>query len=272
MELVTGRSGSPHITAQQDRQLHQGIFGAEAYILNTGNKLEPEVQSSNKIHIKDGALMFQGALFSVKVGTYDEVTINNGNQGMERKDVIAVKYMYDSSQNIESAEWAVVQGTPVANNPMMPDMPVTDRDIQAGDSEVYCPVFVVTLDGINVTGVDVIPDEIDDIVTLKELLEPSDWTSIGTANRMTARYRNNGHACEVEMDGSLGNAGLPAWESFQIGTLPEGMRPSMTMMVPSCIPGKYMMQIETDGKVLFVATSTFSGSNDHVRAQCMYFI
>lgn len=170
MELVTGRSGSPHITSQQDRQLHQGIFGDGAYILNTGNMLEPEVQSSNSIHIKDGALMFQGALFSVKVGTYDEVTINNGNQGMKRKDVIAVKYTYDSSQNIEAGEWTVVQGTPVASNPAVPDMPVTDGDIQAGDSEVYCPVFVVTLDGINVTGVDVIPDVMDDMSTTNKYL------------------------------------------------------------------------------------------------------
>ena len=170
MELVTGRSGSPHITSQQDRQLHQGIFGDGAYILNTGNMLEPEVQSSNSIHIKDGALMFQGALFSVKVGTYDEVTINNGNQGMKRKDVIAVKYTYDSSQNIEAGEWTVVQGTPVASNPVIPDMPVADGDIQAGDSEVYCPVFVVTLDGINVTGVDVIPDVMDDMSTINKYL------------------------------------------------------------------------------------------------------
>ena len=80
MELVTGRAGSPHITAQQDRQKHQGIWGDGAYILATGNRLEPEVQSSNKILIPDGAMMFQGALFSVKVGTTDEVTINNGNQ------------------------------------------------------------------------------------------------------------------------------------------------------------------------------------------------
>lgn len=170
MELVTGRSGSPHITAQQDRQLHQGIFGDGAYILNTGNMLEPEVQSSNSIHIKDGALMFQGALFSVKVGTYDEVTINNGNQGMKRKDVIAVKYTYDSSENIEAGDWTVVQGTPVASNPVVPDMPVIDGDIQAGDSEVYCPVFVVTLDGINVTGVDVIPDVMDDMSTINKYL------------------------------------------------------------------------------------------------------
>ena len=38
MELVTGRAGSPHITSQQDRQKHQGIWGDGAYILATGNR------------------------------------------------------------------------------------------------------------------------------------------------------------------------------------------------------------------------------------------
>lgn len=182
MELVTGRAGSPHITAQQDRQLHQGIWGEEAYILNTGNMLEPEVQSSNKILIKDGALMFQGALFSVKAGTTDEITINNGNQGMQRKDLVVARYTYDSSQNIESAEWVVIQGTPAASNPVTPSG--TSGDIQAGDSTVDCPVFIITLDGINVTGVDVVPEVIPDIPTLNTSLsdntyfEPGDEVSI----------------------------------------------------------------------------------------------
>ena len=170
MELVTGRSGKPHITSQQVRQLQQGIFGANACILNTGSMLTPEVQSSNKIRIKDGALMFQGALFTVKVGAYDEVTINNGNQGMKRKDVIAAKYTYDSSRNIESGEWTVVQGTPAASNPAVPSMPITVGDIQAGDAEVYCPVFVINLDGINVTGVDIIPSMMDDMSTINKCL------------------------------------------------------------------------------------------------------
>lgn len=168
MELATGRQGKPHITSQQDRQKHQGIFGDGAYILNTGSMLEPEVQSSNKIHIKDGALMFQGALFTVKVGTYDEVTINNGNQGMKRKDLIVARYTYNSSDNIETGEWAVIQGTPAADNPVVPE--ATTGDIQAGDSVVECPVFVVNLDGINVTGVDVIPEMAKDMSTLNAYL------------------------------------------------------------------------------------------------------
>lgn len=168
MELATGRRGSPHITSQQDRQKHQGIFGDGAYILNTGNMLEPEVQSSNKIHIKDGALMFQGALFTVKVGTYDEVTINNGNQGMKRKDLIVARYTYDSSDNIEAGEWAVIQGTPAADNPVVPE--AESGDIQMGDSVVECPVFVVNLDGINVTGVDIIPETMADMSELIETI------------------------------------------------------------------------------------------------------
>ena len=165
MELVTGRAGSPHITAQQDRQLHQGIWGEEAYILATGNQLEPEVQSSNKILIKDGALMFQGALFSVKAGTTDEITINNGNQGMLRKDLVVVRYTYDSAQQEESAKWVVIQGEPAESNPEVPTG--TTGDIQAGDTTVDCPFMIVNLDGINVTGVDIIPEKVP---TLPELI------------------------------------------------------------------------------------------------------
>lgn len=165
MELVTGRAGSPHITAQQDRQKHQGIWGDGAYILATGNQLEPEVQSSNKILIKDGALMFQGALFSVKVGTTDEITINNGNQGMQRKDLVVARYTYNSAEQKESAEWVVIQGTPAASNPVAPTG--TDGDIQVGDSTVDCPFMIVNLNGINVTGVDIIPEKIP---TLPDLI------------------------------------------------------------------------------------------------------
>lgn len=165
MELVTGRTGTPHVTSQQDRQLHQGVWGADAYILNTGNLLEASAVSSNLIQIKDGALMYQGALFSVKVNTVDEITIENGTQGMLRKDLICIRYTYDSSANTEAAEWVVIQGESVESNPVQPAC--TSGDIQQGDSTVDCPVFVVNLNGINIESVDTIPDVIQ---TLPELI------------------------------------------------------------------------------------------------------
>ena len=198
MELVTGRAGSPHITAQQDRQLHQGIWGEGAYILNTGNMLEPVVQSSNKILIKDGALMYQGALFSVKVGTTDEITIDNGNQGMQRKDLVVARYTYDSEQNIESASWLVYKGTAVGSNPVLPSG--ISGDIQAGDNVVDVPYLAVTLNGINIVSVDVIPEVAPDIHTINtSLADLSD--EVGkkepTQKRVNFenRYYKNGYNC-----------------------------------------------------------------------------
>ena len=188
MELVTGRAGSPHITSQQDRQKHQGIWGDGAYILATGNQLEPQVQSSNKILIKDGALMFQGAIFSVKVGTTDEITINNGNQGMQRKDLVVARYTYDSAQQKESAEWIVIQGEPAARNPVAPSS--TSGDIQEGDTTVDCPFMIVNLDGINVTGVDIIPEVAPDIPTLNAALSNIRFEVIESTSYYVKKYEN----------------------------------------------------------------------------------
>lgn len=98
------------------------------------------------------------------------------------------------------------------------------------------------------------------------------WTEIGASNRITAYYRCNEIACEVQYKGTLSAAGLEAWDTFKIGDLPEGLRPSDTVMVPSIIPGKYYMQINMDGSVHFGAASTFKGSNDYVKAHAMYLV
>lgn len=153
MELVTGRRGSPHITSQNDRQKHQGIFGSGTYILNTGNLLGVSAINANTIQIRDGALMAQGALFSVKVGTVDHVTIANGTQGMQRKDVIVARYVNDG--NTETGQWAVVQGTPAVSNPEVPA--VNSGNIQKGNSPVDFPLAIVTINGINVESVERVP-------------------------------------------------------------------------------------------------------------------
>lgn len=227
MELVTGRAGSPHITAQQDRQLHQGIWGEDAYILNTGNMLEPQVQSSNKILIKDGALMYQGALFSVKVGTTDEITINNGNQGMKRKDLVVARYTYDSEQNVESAAWLVYQGTPTGSNPVLPSG--ISGDIQAGDAVVDVPYLSVSLDGINIVSVDVIPEVAQDIPTINaSLADLSETESAELRNNFNTLFGYAERRGKMVSIASVFAANQWTYQTANwvaIGTLPAGMRP-----------------------------------------------
>ena len=260
MELVTGRAGSPHITAQQDRQLHQGIWGEGAYILNTGNMLEPVVQSSNKILIKDGALMYQGALFSVKVGTTDEITIDNGNQGMQRKDLVVARYTYDSEQNIESASWLVYKGTAVGSNPVLPSG--ISGDIQAGDNVVDVPYLAVTLEGINIVSVDVIPEVAPDIHTINTSLSDTNASLSELDEKISANNRGNttylykiGYACYLHTGGTDA--------SDVVKTLASAYRPRRAVTVSGWCRNKSndryfpcMGLINTDGTWSYLAALT----------------
>ena len=153
MEIVTGRTGSPHITSVQDRALNQGLAGKGVYILNTGQNLKAEIASNNEINIYDGALLFQGCEFAVAPTTYDTITVPNGSQGMQRKDLITIKYTYDGNSQIEKGEWGYIQGTPDADTPVVPSVS-EEGDLQKLDPIAEAAVFVVTLNGVNIISVE----------------------------------------------------------------------------------------------------------------------
>ncbi|URW88885.1 hypothetical protein M5E84_14750 [[Ruminococcus] torques] len=43
MKIMTGKAGTPHVTAQQFRQFVEGTVGQESYILTSGDLLEPNL-------------------------------------------------------------------------------------------------------------------------------------------------------------------------------------------------------------------------------------
>ena len=269
MELVTGRKGTPHITSQQDRMKNQGIWGDQVYILNTGQMLEPQVQSSNEIRIRDGALMAQGALSCVKINSYDSVTIQNGSQGMKRIDLICWQYTYDAEQDVESAEWVVIQGTPAVSDPQQPAY--TEGDIQQGDELVQVPIFAVHLDGINVTGVDVIPEVMPDIPTLNAYL--SDLTNETTTTEYDKTVINFTSAwstrhCEVYKTGRIVQLSARIYSGtivkdyeYTIANVNTEFRPAHETPIYAVAGDAYMQNlvpcmclIQPSGKILFKAS------------------
>lgn len=151
MEIVSGRTGKPHVTSQQFRQLIEGTVGQESCILTSGENLEPELASNNSLKIRSGMLAHHGNISSVKIGTYDEVGLNNGSQGMKRIDLVVCRYTRNAETEVESCNWVVIMGTPAASNPVAPAYAV--GNLQDGDLVDDCPVFEVHYDGINVTEV-----------------------------------------------------------------------------------------------------------------------
>ena len=149
MDIITGYTGSPHVTAEQDRDINIGIFGNESYVLQTGSQLTAEVSSNNEIKVRDGVIMHQGCAASIKKNTYDSLAITNGSQGMKRVDLIVARYSRDPSTNVESLALKVIQGTPSENSPTVPGY--TTGDIQSGDLVADMPLYQVILNGLNIT-------------------------------------------------------------------------------------------------------------------------
>lgn len=151
MDIITGYTGKAHVTAEQDRDINQGIIGSGSYVLQTGMEMEAEVSSNNEIKIRDGVLMHQGCAASIKKNTYDSLTIINGSQGMNRIDLIVARYSRNKDSGVESLKLMVIQGTPTSGTATVPTY--TKGDIQAGDYVADMPMYQVILSGLNITEV-----------------------------------------------------------------------------------------------------------------------
>ena len=151
MKIVSGRTGSPHVTSQQFRQMLEGIIGQGSYIMTSGENLKPELSSNNLLKIRSGMMAHHGCISCVDISTYDEVTLTNGSQGMKRIDLIVNRYTRNAETEVENCSWKVIQGKPVASNPAVPAY--TSGNLQNGDLVDECPAFEVHYDGINVTEV-----------------------------------------------------------------------------------------------------------------------
>ena len=151
MEIITGYTGKPHVTSEQDRDVNIGVVGEGSYVLQTGMQLAAEVSSNNEIKIRDGVLMHQGCTASIKKNTYDSLTIINGSQRMKRIDLIVARYEKNQDNRTEGLDLKVIQGTPAESNPVVPEY--TEGDIQAGDYVADMPMYQVIIDGLNITEV-----------------------------------------------------------------------------------------------------------------------
>ena len=151
MDISTAHKGKPHISAEMWAELNRGVTGNESYVMEGGQKFKSELVSNNLLKIYDGSGMMQGRHVFIPVGQSDELTIENGNQGMKRIDLVVVRYTKNENTKIEDTETIVIKGTPSESNPVAPAH--IEGDIRAGDMKADWPLYEVELDGISVVEV-----------------------------------------------------------------------------------------------------------------------
>lgn len=146
VELITGHAGSAHISAADAGWFNVGVVGEGKYVLDTGTQFACNVQSANLVTIGIGDALFEGR--HVRVSATENVALDNGAQGVNRNDLICIKYEYASSTSVETASLAVIKGTASSGTAVDPDVP--SGSILEGASTAYMPLWRIPISGITV--------------------------------------------------------------------------------------------------------------------------
>lgn len=186
VRLETGDTGVA-VTADSDGALYSGMFGVDNYVVATGNKFKAEIQSNNKIKISDGSAIMNGRHIRVPAGDSELVTINNGSQGMNRIDLIVLRYKKELT-GVESGSLVVIQGEETASEPKVPDH--VKGDILTGATQADFPLYEVKLEGINITDITPLFQTIGNITELeKKFAELNGKSIIESGSNNNGYYR-----------------------------------------------------------------------------------
>ena len=171
MNIITGYRGEPHVSSQQERDVNIGIFGSGTYIVNLGSNMAATVISANEVQIADGLVIADGCSAEIAKGMSESVTIENGTQGMQRIDLIVVRYTKNSSTAVEDMQLAVITGTPATASPSVPAY--TTGSIANGDTLVEFPLYKVNIDGISI-------ESVTRMVNIASLAQQTDVNALST--------------------------------------------------------------------------------------------
>lgn len=146
MNIVTGYTGTPHVTSNAAQAFNAGIFGVGEYVLAVPNTFSATLTDANTVTIGNGEGVMQGVHFRIDPGTVETVNIDNGTSGKNRIDLICARYTKDAVTGIEAVSLAVIKGTETTGAPVEPSY--NQGMILTGGSPIDFPMYKVTLTGL----------------------------------------------------------------------------------------------------------------------------
>lgn len=263
MKIVSGRTGSPHVTSQQFRQMLEGILGQDSYILTSGENLKPELSSNNLLKIRSGMMCHHGCISCVEIGTYDEVTLTNGSHGMQRIDLVVNRYTRNAETEVEKCEWKVITGTAKASSPAVPTY--TKGNLQEGDLVDECPVFEIHYNGINVTEVKSLLSVAGSLAELNGKLEEKKYSisqggSLAIRDQRITKKNNRVSIMAGLYTTGMGNANT----QYNGGSIPAEIAPPNGEAFPAIVTkdnwtliGIGCVIIEANGAITYQISSSF---------------
>ncbi len=164
MRIITGSTGTTHVTSNDDGGFNQGIFGKGLIVLENGNQLSASIVDNNTIRMADGDLILQGRHALIAPNTTEDIIIETGAVGINRNDLIVARYVLDSATGYESITAEVLKGEETSGTAIDPE--ITTGDIRTGDMLVEAALYRVKIEGINIVALEPLFTVTEDIIGL----------------------------------------------------------------------------------------------------------
>lgn len=189
MQIITGKTGTNHVAAADDRALHAATFGTGMYVLDVGSKFAITTATTNSLTMSDGELMLHGCHARIRHGENETLLFDGGRDGFNRSDLAVVKYKKEAG--IESMEMVVYKGVETTGTPTLPSH--VEGNILDGDEEVDMPFYKIELTGLSVviTPLFTVTTGLDDVYRKSETYTKDEVNSFNDALQTSVNAAQN---------------------------------------------------------------------------------
>lgn len=263
LEIITGKTGEPHIDSEDIGAYNAYTIGKDSYLLNG---LDMSITNVNTLHVGTGEVLFQGRHVRIK-GNGEDVAIANGTTGYKRNDILCLKYQkFPQNSDIESISLELVKGTPTTGTPV--DPAITAGSILNGDTVVYLKLARIVVNELTPEAPVKLLGTVKTLAETNKSLEDTAQTvaQIGasvtpfTKNGWTCLKFGSLVMCWITVSGKLSSWG--AWGSwYQSNNLAKATYPYTFKSAP-----KEFMSLNSNGIDI---TLNVTGNNSTTKtAQC----
>lgn len=250
----------PHIYAEDDAAIYESISGGDG-VYDIGEMLKATVLSNNNVRIGNGVLSVGGHIARIKYGDYEEMTIDNGESGKNRNDLIVARFSTTGFGGVDEFSLEVKKGVAVTGAAKDPE--VETGNLYEGETIREFPLHRVRLEGISIVAVDQLfavrktneqlQKEVDE---LNRKLNVSAADIVSFTSLVGQNYPNWG-GCYYYKSGSrvhvhLGIQGLPANTVATVFILPDIVHPKTRILSigsSGSFPGVARVEISLDGGI-----------------------
>lgn len=167
LTVNTAPEENAHILAEDDVAIFQSIFGEDG-VLEIGQQMKATVISNNKVRVADGAVCIGGHIARTVYGDYTDLTIENGESGKNRNDLIIGTFSTTGAGGIDTMQLVVKKG---AAGTAATDPALTQGNLYTGSKLREVPLWRVKIEGLSITKVEQLFEIVPSIPTLKKELE-----------------------------------------------------------------------------------------------------